>query len=391
MSELVIEKPALWYKNYEARKKTKYVINQGGQASGKTWNIVDLLLYICATEKNKVITITGPNFPALNRGAVRDCMSVWAGSELYKKLISRPNQNGCKCETTNSVIEFAVFYNREVSKGAKRDILFINEATAMDYEIAFELMSRTKENVFIDFNPNARYWAHEKFEGDINATWIYSTHKANHFLPQSMHDEIEKMKDTDPERYRVYGLGECGQVEGCIFTNWAQVDDVPNEYSNRIIGLDFGFTNDPTAIVDIRYVDGQLWLKELCYKQGLTNFEIAEILKPIKDVKIVCDSAEKKSIEELRRLGIYNAIAVEKGPGSVMAGIELVKSFKINVEKNSNNIKSEFLNYKWQVDNLGHFCNKPQDKNNHACDAISYGVRTMFEKGFKNKLSLGKV
>lgn len=382
-----IEKSSLWYENYKSYKdeKIKYIINQGGMSSGKTFSIVDLLLYIIMTEKNVVVTITGANFPAINRGAGRDLRTIWNSSDIYKKFISEPNQGGCKCEITGSIIELAVFYNREVSKGSKRDYLFINEATSFNYEIAFELMSRTKKKVFLDYNPNNRFWVHEKFEGTQNSRFIFSTHKANKFLPQSMHDEIEKLKVTDPERYRVYGLGECGKTEGCVYSNWVQVEDIPNinEYKKHIFGMDFGFTNDPTTLVFIGYVNGELYVKEWLFKTGMTNFDIFNFLKEnnLQNETIIADSAEMKSISELKKLGCKNIKPAIKGQGSVNQGINLVKTFKMNVEKCSNNLKSELLNYKWEIDNLGHFSNKPIDKFNHLLDSLRYGTTYLFDKG----------
>lgn len=379
---LEIKKSALWEANRKAMTEAKYICNQGGTASGKTFAIMDLLMFICCTEKNKTITVTAPNWPCLQRGAVRDAQTIWNSDDMYKKMLSEPTQNGMKCSTTGSIIEFGVFYNTMVARGAKRDYLFINEANAFDYSVAWELFARTRKNVFLDWNPNARCWIHEKFESDENAKWIYSTHKANHWLPQSMHDEIESLREKDPERYLVYGLGCVGRTEGCVYENWSQVSELPDECKWVAFGLDFGFTQDPTTLIEVRYSDGQLWVKEHIYNTGMTNQDIADKIKELgfKGEFIICDSAEKKSIEELRRFGIMNARAAVKGPGSINAGIDIVKSMKLNVHRDSNNIKSELLNYKWDTDTLGHFSNKPIDKFNHALDALRYCVMWKFTK-----------
>lgn len=380
---LEIKKSALWLETMNALSKVKYIIHQGGSSSGKTYNIVDVLMYICCTEKNVVITITGPNFPALMRGAVRDCSSIWNNDEFYKKMLTQPNQNGCKCDTTGSVIEFATFYNVEVSKGSKRDYLFINECTAVPYEICWELMARTKRNVILDFNPTSRFWVHEKFEGSENAKWIFSTHKANHFIPQSIHDELEALKNTDPERYKVYCLGQCGKTDGLIYQNWIQCNDLPETYSRRIFGLDFGFTNDPTTLIEIRYVNGELYAKEHIYKTGLTNQDLAKDIKELGfgGETIICDSAEQKSIAELQRAGIVNAKPCVKGPGSINQGIQLVKSMKLNITADSINTKVELMNYRWATDALGRFGSKPLDNHfDHCLDALRYGVQYMFNK-----------
>lgn len=343
------------------------------------------------TEKGLVITVTGPNFPSLKRGPMRDIQSIWSNDPLYKKMVTQPNQNGCRCDATGSVLEFCVFYNIEVSKGAKRDILFINEVTAMPETIAFELFARTRKNVIVDFNPTNRFWIHERFEGDKkNTRWIFSTHKANRFLPESVHEEIESWKESNPERYKVYGLGMCGKTEGCIYTNWTQIDELPAEYKWRAFGCDLGFVSDPTALVEVRYVNGELYLKEHIYKTKMTNQDIALEIKRLgfQNELIVIDSAEMKSIEELRRAGILNATPARKGPGSVLQGISLVQSMKLNVTQDSHNIKTELMNYKWKTDALGHDTNVPEDKFNHANDALRYIVSYKFERP-KTRSTLG--
>lgn len=387
-----IKKPLLWYENYKIPDGIKYIINQGGSSSGKTWNIMDVLLYRMCTEKNLVITVTGPNFPALQRGAARDCSAIWNASEFYKKVITQPNQNGCKCEITGSVMEFATFYNVEVSKGSKRDILFINEATAVPYEIAWELMARTKKHVYIDFNPSNRYWAHEKFEGAKNAKWIFSTHKANHFIPESIHEELEALKDKDPERYKVYALGETGKTDGLIYQNWTQVEALPDDFKWRVFGLDFGFVNSFTSLIECRYVNGELYVKEHIYKTGMTNQDIAEQIKKLgfQNEIIICDSAELKSIEELKRNNIINAKPAIKGPGSVAQGISLLQSMKMNITQESIHTKVDLMNYRWQNDDLGHLSNTP-DKSHydpHTLDALRYAVSFKFAKP-TNKSHIG--
>lgn len=375
-----IEKSALFKENMKSYQNGNvfYIVNQGGMASGKTYNIVDLLMLLCCTQKNLVITITGPNYPALKRGAIRDCQSIYNSSTIYPNMITPPNMNGCKCNKTGSVIEFCVFYNREVAKGSKRDILFINECTSFDYEIAFELMNRTKKKVFLDFNPNVRFWVHTKIQPLPDCKFIYSTHKANHFIPSTMHDKIEELKDTDPQRYRVYGLGECGVVEGIIYKNWSNIHI--NDYeelkdAKTVYGLDFGFQNDPTALIRVQYASGKMFLTELCYKTGMLNKDIAELIKRVAtpyDI-VVADSAEMKSIAEIRNNGIPNIIPCSKGKGSIVQGIDIVQTYHLCVDVESQNLVSELLNYRWQKDRLDKFINIPSGPD-HLLDAMRYAI-----------------
>lgn len=392
MSELRIEKNRLWYEHFLA--DTEVVVSCGGSSSGKTYCILDMLMYKLITEKNIVITVVGQNYPNLQRGASRDCYNIWCNDALYKKMITEPNQRGCKCEATGSIMEFVAYQTAENAKSGKRDYSYFNEVSGIPYEIFFEIQMRTKIRTYCDFNPTSRFWIFDKYENNPKAKWIWSTHKANKFIPQKIHDDLENLKYTDDNRYRVYCLGQLGKVEGLIFNDWGIVETVPENVSKRCIGVDFGFMHDPTAIVDVRYVDGQLWCREICYTTGLTNFEIANIIKQLNlsgDVKIVCDSAEQKSVEELRRLGLYNAVPCTKGKGSVSAGLTLCQSFHINVERNSNNLQSELLSYEYEKDILGHYTNQPFDKNNHICDALRYAVSYMFEKCNRNRTTLGHV
>jgi len=388
---MVINKCALFGENWKELNSPDHsiIINQGGMASGKTYNIIDCIMLYCANNAGIVATITSANFPSLRRGAIRDCQNIWANSGIYKQMYPKaPTINGVRC-VNGSVIEFCSFYNREVAKGAKRDLLFINEATAFSYEIAFELINRTKGKVFIDFNPNTRFWVHEKFEGVKDAIFIYSTHKANDFLPKKMHEAIELLRKTDPQRYRVYGLGECGAVDGLVYKDWAQIEELPEDFKQRTYGLDFGFTNDPTALVEIRYVNGSIYLDELCYERNLLNNNIADILRQLpKGDPIMADSAEMKSIAEIRRQNVPNIFPAVKGAGSILQGIDLVKSMKIYVTKRSENLKSELLNYRWTKDKLDHNINKPVGPD-HLLDAVRYGVKRLFLHEGRPNSSLG--
>jgi len=391
-----IEKSGLFTANWKLLKDNKvfYVVNQGGMASGKTYNIVDLLMLLCCTEQNKVITITGPNYPSLKRGAIRDCQSIYNDNALYKKYLSVPTINGCKCEKTGSTIEFCVFYNREVAKGAKRDYLFINECTSFDYEIAFELMNRTKTKVFLDFNPNTRFWVHEKIQPLADCKFIYSTHKANKFIPQSMHDKIEELKDTDPQRYRVYGLGECGVVEGIVYKDWSsvQIDDYEELGDAKTVwGLDFGFQNDPTALVKCQYSGGKFYCTEYCYKTKMLNKDIAELLKSVVSAgePIIADSAEMKSIAEIRSCGVPAILPCVKGKDSIKAGIDIVQSYHLYIDNKSEHLVSELLNYRWQKDRLDKFVNVPTGPD-HLLDALRYAITYLHKSKQPKTISIDK-
>lgn len=690
--DLCFDKPYLWIRNFSSDKSI--VINQGGTSSGKTYCIMDMLLLRLITERNIVISVVGQNYPNLWRGAARDALTIWSNTPLYQSYIPRITKMGATCPTTNSVLEFVAYQSSENAKSGKRDYLFINEATGIDYEIFQELQMRTKVRTWIDFNPTSQFWAHKYYMDKPEVEWIYSTHLANKFLPEKIHQEIENLKITNPEKYEVYGLGKCGKTEGLIIQDWSLCDVLPDEYKWQVLGLDFGYscfkgdtliktktgdkfikdinygdmvltsdgymkvlskdlkgkketftkkiitdlgettitatpdhlfkttngwkqfkdltkkdilystlcskekstqeiqiqntqiistigeksssieifiksflekfqrditfitliktlstmisvisgqshqkstvdyiqkrllkeinnlslgknvnlllktgvrdekrlkkllrivkgfvlyvvknsflqthikntvlrfvivlieklqTNsilkesvnfvekfieqidsterkrvhqdarinlvavkdiinldssieevydltvegvheyfaneilvhncDPTAVSLIRYSNGQIWVKEILYNKNMLNVNIADELKKrgLQDLELICDSAEPKSIEELRRQGLYRARGAIKGKDSILSGIDTIKSFHLNVTRDSDNIQNELLKYKWKKDNIGNWTNVPEDKWNHSIDSIRYALSYKIPKssGFKTIL-----
>lgn len=327
-----------------------------------------MLLFRLISEPNRIISVVANHYTELRRGPVRDAMNIINSNELYKTYIPKITQNGCYCPSTNSIMEFVAFPTSETAKSGKRDYLFINEATGIDYEIFSELQMRTKIRTWIDFNPTSQFWAHKYYLNNPDAEWIYSTHKANNFIPEKIHQEIENLKITNPEKYEVYGLGKCGKTEGLILQNWSLCEVLPEDFKWEVLGLDFGFTSDPTAITHIRYSDGQLWVKEVCYQRNMLNKDIADLIKKLglQNLELICDSAEPKSIEELKRQGLYRARGAVKGKDSILSGLDTLKSLHINITRDSENLQNEFFKYKWKKDNLGNWTNTPEDKWNHS-------------------------
>lgn len=349
-----------------------------------------MLLFILCTEKNRVISVTAAHYTELRRGPVRDAINIINNDPYYKERIPKITQNGCYCPSTNSTLEFVAFPNAETAKGGKRDYLFVNEATGLDYEVFFELQMRTKIRTWVDFNPSSRFWCHKYFLDNPVAEWIYSTHWANKYLPDKIHRELENLVNIDENKYNVYCLGKCGKTEDLVYQNWSLTLDLPEDYKWRIFGLDFGFSNDPTAIVEVRFSEGKFFLKEWLYEKGFTNFDIAKFLKENKLDKqeIICDSAEMKSIEELKRLGIYLAKPAKKGPGSINTGIDLLKSYKMLVTRDSENLQTELLHYSYKKDNSGQLTNCPIDRYNHLLDCTRYCISYKMPKESSIRTSL---
>lgn len=360
--------------NYHSKAKVN--INQGGTSSGKTYSLLMLLLVYAMTEKMVIITVCGQDIPNLKKGAWRDIKRILASYPDVAARFAKPNESErtLTCIETMSIIEFSSFSDEQDARSGKRDYLFVNEANGIPYEIYWQLAIRTSKKIFIDFNPTAHFWAHDLI-GKDNVVRFISDHRDNEYLTDEQHKEIESIED--PELFKVYARGETGQIRGTIFNNWVIADEMPTTFHREWGGGDFGFTNDPTAMYHVGLVDGELWVDELCYETGLTNPEIAQRIKDEKMEHLhwVFDSAEQKSITELRNLGIRNIEGANKGSGDegINNGIATLKRYKIHITRRSVGLRKEAEKYVWKVNKLtGETTNKPIDAFNHGWDAIRY-------------------
>ena len=359
----------LYLANYEATEHI--VVNQGGTSSGKTYSIIQVLFVLAAEQDKQIITIVGQDIPNLKAGALRDAISIYDASLPLKSLIRSYNKSDRIFELTNgSILEFKSYDNAQDAKSGKRDYLFINEANGIDFPVYTELALRTKKRIFIDYNPNAEFWVHEHLIGKPGIKFIRSWHEHNPYLSDLVRQKIEALKDVDEETWKVYARGITGKIEGVIIRNWALCEEIPDGAKLIAYGLDFGFTNDETGCIGVWIQNGELWVNELLYETGLTNNDIAARLSFIKE-ELICDSAEPKSIEELRQLGM-NAVAAEKGPDSIKNGIDILKRYRINVTRNSINLRKELGRYIWKMDKNGKNLNVPIDAWNHLIDPLRY-------------------
>jgi len=362
-------KPPLFFENKDSKERVN--INQGGTSSGKTYTIMDLLFCIGMEEAEQVITVVGQDIPNLKKGAYRDAKKIWGDSKVYQQWYGKPNETERIFTCINgSIIEFNSYQDEQDAKSGKRDYLFVNEANGISYQIYWQLQQRTKKKVFIDYNPTFRFWAHD-IMSEPNTKVIISDHRNNPYLTLEQHERIESI--SDKELFKVYARGLTGKIEGLVYTNWILVDEMPKDYKKRFTGIDFGFTNDPTAIIDVRLSNGELWLDEYEYRTGMLNSDISKTIKEfgIERIETVADSAEPKSIAELKTYGIRIEGAV-KGADSIKNGIDILKRYHLNVTKRSKNIRKELLSYKWKVDRDGNLTNEPIDNFNHSLDPVRY-------------------
>jgi phage terminase large subunit len=364
--------------NANAYKSGHYrlIANKGGTRSSKTFSILQLLLSIAYnSESPLLISVVSESFPHLKRGAMRDFAQIIDSVHLVEdKHYTLSLTDHIYKFAGGGSVEFFSADNATKVHGAQRDILFINECNHVNYEIYRQLVVRTSKCVFLDWNPTSRFWYEEKGLNTRKDTKeINSTYTDNPFLSAQQIAEIESNK-SDENWWRVYGLGEVGSVEGLIYSNWDIVEKMPSDYKRRYFGIDFGFTNDPTAIVEIRLQGGELYVDEIAYNTAMNNVDIAKRLQAsgvTKLTDVVADSAEPKSIAEINAQGL-RVLGADKGKGTILAGIQILQRYKVHVTNSSLGIISELRNYMWKRDNDGNWLNEPTDRFNHALDAMRY-------------------
>ena len=354
--------------------KKRIKIIQGGTSAGKTYGILPILITKAATYPRTDISVVAESIPHLRRGALKDFLKIMKETGRY--FDERFNKSLLRYEFANgSVIEFFSADDSSKLRGARRDVLYINECNNVTFESYNELAIRTKKEVYLDFNPANEFWVHKELKDEHDSDFLILTYKDNEALDKSIVDQIEKNRlKAETSAYwsnwwRVYGLGEIGMLEGVIFSNWKQIDKLPIEAKLIGIGLDFGYTNDPTAIIEIYNYNGQRILNELKYQTGMLNSDIAKELP--KHVPVYADSSEPKSIDEIRRYGI-TIKGVTKGKDSINYGIDVMQRQDYLVTSNSVNLIKELRAYCWDTDKAGTRLNKPIDTNNHAIDALRY-------------------
>jgi len=357
----------------EALQKRIKII-QGGTSAGKTYSVLAVLITKAASYARTEISIVAESIPHLRRGALKDFLKIMKENNRY--FDERFNKSLLRYEFSNgSVMEFFSADDSSKLRGARRDILYINECNNVTFESYNELAIRTKKEVYLDFNPANEFWVHKELKDEPDSDFLILTYKDNEALDNSIVQQIEKNRlKAETSAYwanwwRVYGLGEIGMLEGVIFSNWKTIDNLPKDAKLIGIGLDFGYTNDPTAIIEIYNYNGTRIINELKYQTGMLNSDIAKELP--KHVPVYADSSEPKSIEEIKRYGI-TIKGVTKGKDSINYGIDVMQRNEYLVTSNSVNLIKELRAYCWDTDKAGTRLNKPIDTNNHAIDALRY-------------------
>jgi phage terminase large subunit len=363
----------LFKHNYNATAQV--VVNQGGTSSGKTYAIEQVLFTLACEQPKVVITVVSQDIPNLKAGAMRDAQSIVSSSAELQRMIRSFNKSDRIYEFHNgSLLEFKSYDDAQDAKSGKRDYLFVNEANGITYAIYTELALRTRKRIFIDYNPNASFWVHDKLIGHEGVQLLISDHRHNPFLEDAIREKIEKVRYEDEEQWKVYARGLTGKIRGVVLSNWLLCEQIPVEAKRIAYGLDFGFSNDETGLLEVYLQNGELWVNELLYETQLTNTDLNKRMVAMglsKNTEIVADSAEPKSIEELRRLG-WNIIPAKKGNDSIKLSIDILRRYRINVTRGSTNLRKELDRYQWKVDASGNPLNVPTDSWNHLIDPLRY-------------------
>jgi phage terminase large subunit len=358
----------------------RIIVEQGGTRSGKTYNILIWIIFkYCMINTKKIITICRKHGPSLRGSSMRDFFDLLQTHNLYTETAHSKSLN--EYRLNGNLIEFVSLDEPQKIRGRKRDLLFINEGNELTYEDFFQLNIRTTSRIIIDYNPSDEYhWLYDEIIERADCDFHITTYLDNPFLDPVLIEEIERLKSTDELYWQIYGLGERGSSASIIFTH-SICDTIPEDAKFISFGLDYGYTNDPTALVGIWTTEHSLYIKEYLYQTMMTGRDIHKKFQEIGVQKemIWGDSAEPRLNDELRRMG-WNVRGSIKGRDSVNAGIDLLKRYKIHITSDSKNAIQEFRNYKWLEDKAGKLTNVPEDKNNHIIDAVRYGTYSIISR-----------
>lgn len=354
---------------------------QGSSRSAKTTSIIIWLCVYAQSHDNIAISIVRETLPALKGSVLRDfiwamrLLGLWDDRRFKKGDLIYEFDNG-------SFIEFFSCSDEQRLRGRKRHILFVNEANELSFLEWQQLQMRTTLFSIIDYNPSFtdEHWINQVNE-EKNTFFFISTYKDNPFLEQKVIDEIESLQWKNPSLWRVYGLGLRAVIEGVVFENVEYIDDIPRwAKKRRFLGMDFGYAQDPTAIVEVCIYNNALYIDEICYQTKMLTSDIIDVLRDKISqegykYKVISESADPRMVDEIYNGGI-DIHPVQKFGGSVDAGLNKMKEFKIYVTKRSVNLSREFKNYTYRRDKNGNWINQPIDAFNHGIDSIRYIILT---------------
>ena len=371
--------------------KSRIKVIQGGTSASKTFSILAILIDKAIKQPNLEISIVSESIPHLRRGANKDFLKIMKDTGRY--IPSNYNKTLLRYEFTNgSYIEFFSVDDESRLRGARRNILYCNESNNISYDAFLQLQIRTDGEIYLDYNPTSKFWVHTEVIGQPDTDYIVLTYKDNQALSQDIINQLEAnrikaLTNSYWENWcRVYLDGEIGQVEGTIYSDYQIIDTIPEEARLLGYGMDFGFSQDPAAVIALYKYNDDIIVDEVIYQTGLLNSELSNLMNTYGvSGEIYADSAEPKSIHELKRLG-HQVKPVEKGRDSINYGIQILQQKHMLVTRRSKNLLDEFSKYMWKKLRDGGYDTTPIDAYNHACDALRYVA--MMKLGARKEMSV---
>jgi phage terminase large subunit len=369
------------------RLKKRIKVVRGGTSASKTFSILPILIDRAIKTPNLEISVVSESIPHLRRGALKDFLKIMMALGRYND--NQFNKSTLKYTFSNgSYIEFFSVDQPDKLRGARRNVLYVNECNNVDFDSYYQLAIRTSGEIWLDYNPSSLFWVDREIINQEDVDFITLTYLDNEALSETIVKEIESAKEKAKTSsywsnwWQVYGLGQTGSLEGVCIPDWQEID-LPTESRLLCYGMDWGYSNDPTSLIAMyKYNDAYIF-DELIYQKGLLNSDISNLLKSnyVNDI-IYADSAEPKSIAELNSYG-HNVLPVSKGRDSIVYGLNLINQNKVYITSRSKNLINELRNYIWMVDKQGNKLNKPIDAYNHAIDAMRYAITSQLENPHK--------
>lgn len=365
-------------KIFGLRKRIRAVA--GGTSASKTISILFWIIDYAQVrhDRPKLITIVSESYPHLEGGAMRDFINIMKDRKYWDESRWHKTKHIYTTEAGNE-IQFTSMDSYGKAHGPRRDVLYVNECNNLDFKIVDQLITRTREVIWLDWNPSEEFWFYtEMMPNRQDIDFLTVTYKDNEALDPATVAEIESHKHNK-NWWQVYGLGQLGEVEGRIYTGWnCTIDEIPHEARLERRGLDFGYSQDPAAVVDIYYYNGGYILDQRLYQRGMSNRALAQFINNMDhpNTLVIADSAEPKSIDELLEYGV-GVVAANKGPGSVNHGIQYVQDQRISVTRRSLNLIKEYRKYMWQTDKNGNILTTPEEGNDHCLDAVRYAMESL--------------
>lgn len=371
-----IKSTVVFQNNYNAlyNDKVRFIINEGGSRSSKTYSLCQLLMVYCLQHPNKVVSIIRKTFPALRATAMRDFLEVLKDAGIYDKSSHNMSEH-IYTFPNGSMVEFFSVDDEQKIRGRKRALAWCNEANELFHEDFLQLNMRTETKLIFDYNPSdSTSWLYELPKDE--SVLIKSTYRDNPFLPDSIKRQIEDLKRTDEALYQIYALGEHAISKSNIYSNWTFLPHRPARFTQYVYGLDFGY-NHPTALMRVYWHEKDIFIEPVIYESYLTTSNLIDRMASLdveKETEIIADYARPEIIAEMNNAG-YN---VQNANKVVKKGIDNVKTFGV-FALSDKNLEKEYQNYKWKKvgDNI---LDEPVKLFDDAMDAVRYATTYIKEQ-----------